>query len=138
MNKKIVVTFLVCLFLFISVPAYAETMMLVNGQVITFDVPPVIENSRTLVPVRQIFEALGAVVNFDPTTSTVTAIKANTVITLEIGGNAYVNGQPVDLDVPAKIISWRTLVPLRFISESLGAAVDYDEATKTVIMYNNT
>lgn len=60
------------------------------------------------------------------------ALKGDTVIILKIGGGANVNGKNIDLDVPAKIVDGRTLVPLRFISESLGATVNYDPATQSV------
>ena len=101
--------------------------VVLDGQMLQFDVPPVIENDRTLVPLRVIFEALGAEgnnpiadVEWNGETQTVTAKRSDTEIKLIIGGEAYVNGQAVELDVPAKIIEDRTLVPLRFVSEALG------------------
>jgi competence protein ComEC len=104
----------------------------VDGKKLFFDVPPIIENDRTLVPLRVIFEALGAGVEWDGATQTVKAEKDGTIIKLIIGGKAYVNDQPVELDVPAKIVNDRTLVPLRFVSQALGASVDWDGATRSV------
>jgi len=112
--------------------AQAGPQVVLDGKTLTFDVPPTIENDRTLVPLRTIFEALGAKVNWDNTTRTVTASKENTEIKLTIGGQAYKNGRPVVLEVPAKIISDRTMVPLRFVSESLGCQVVWDDASQTV------
>ncbi len=106
--------------------------VVLDGQMLQFDVPPVIENDRTLVPLRVIFEALGADVEWNGETQTVTAKRSDTEIKLIIGGEAYVNGQAVELDVPAKIIEDRTLVPLRFVSEALGCQVDWDGVTRTV------
>lgn len=112
--------------------AQAAPQVILNGQSLSFDVPPVIENDRTLVPLRAIFEALGASVQWDGESQMVTANKAGTEIKLIIGGSAYKNGTPVNLDIRAKIISNRTMVPLRFIAESLGCQVSWDDATQTV------
>lgn len=110
----------------------AEPQVVLDGKTTSFDVPPLIENGRTLVPFRTIFEALGTTVNWDDTTRTVTANKENTEIKLTIGGQAYRNGLPVTLDVPATIINDRTMVPLSFVSESLGCQVVWANATQTI------
>lgn len=134
MTKKPLLLSLLLLALLIATPVYAETKVLLNNKVLSFDVPPIVENGRTLVPVRVIFEALGAQVSFDAATNTVIATKGTTIIKMKIGGNAFKNDQPIQLDVPAKIITGRTLVPLRFISEALGATVNYEAATQSVII----
>ncbi|MEW6172283.1 MAG: stalk domain-containing protein [Bacillota bacterium] len=117
-------------------PAQAAGItVLVDGKKLSCDTPPVIEGGRTLVPLRAIFEALGAEVDWDGETRTVTGRKGSTAIKLVIGPKtAYVNGEPVTLDVPGKIMSGRTLVPLRFIGESLGAKVGWDGAKHTVMV----
>ena len=75
--------------------------VLVNGNVLIFDQQPIIENGRTMVPLRVIFEALGAVVKWEESTQTVTAIKDNLTITLQIGSYILVrNGERIQLDVP--------------------------------------
>jgi beta-lactamase superfamily II metal-dependent hydrolase len=112
--------------------AYATPQVILDGQALSFEVPPVIESGRTLVPLRAIFEALGAEVQWDGATQTVTANKNAAKVIIAIGGNAYKNGFPVVLDVPAKIINNRTMVPLRFVSESLGCDVNWDAATQTI------
>jgi len=111
--------------------AQAPTVFL-DGKQLSFDVPPTLDNGRTLVPLRGIFEALGVEVQWDGATQTVTATKGNTTIKLTVGGQAYKNGQPITLDVPAKIINGRTLVPLRFVSEALGSQVNWDDKTQTI------
>lgn len=104
-----------------------------------FDVMPVIENSRTLVPLRGIFETLGAAVNWDESTRTVMAVKGDSIIVLQIGNNtAWVNSEAVSLDVPAKIIDGRTMVPIKFVAESLGCKVDWDNDTKTVVIQKDS
>lgn len=120
--KVFFVTALIC-FAFIGSAAAAPTVFL-DGRQLSFEVQPIIENGRTLVPLRAIFEALGASVSWDGNTQTVTAIKSGTEIKLVIGQTtAYKNGVAVKLDVPSKVVEGRTLVPLRFVSEALGAQV---------------
>ena len=107
----------------------------IDGKVQVYDVMPVIENGRTLVPMRGIFEALGAEIKWDDATKTVTGTKGDVSVVLTIGNTlAKVNDKEVTLDVPAKIVSDRTMVPVRFISESLGCNVGWDDTTKTVII----
>lgn len=110
-----------------------EVKVYLDGNMLGFDQSPIIEDGRTLAPLRAIFEALGADVDWDNQTRTVTAQKEQLKIDLQIGSKeAYVNNQPVELDVPGRIINDRTLVPLRFISEALGAKVDWDGSARTV------
>ena len=98
-----------------------------NNKKIAFDQIPVIENGRTLVPLRAIFETLGAEVQWDSATNTVTATKDGTEIKLTIDSTtAYKNGEAITLDVPAKIINSRTLVPVRFVSDCFGVNVNWN------------
>jgi len=115
----------------------SDIKVIVNGTALTFDQPPIIENSRTLVPLRIIFEALGAEVDWDQTTQTVTAIKGDATVTLTIGSDMLnKNGEQIKLDVPAKIVGSRTLVPARAVAESFGAEVGWDQNTQTVTITN--
>lgn len=114
--------------------AYADGInIFVNGNRLEPDVPPFIENDRTLVPMRTIFESLGAAVVWDDETHTVFAAIGNNVISIQTGEKtAFVNSQPKTLDTAAKIVNDRTFVPLRFVSESLGCKVDWDASSQTV------
>jgi hypothetical protein len=111
-----------------------------NGEHLQFDVPPVLENGRVLVPLRAIFESLGATVDWDGTTSTVTAIKGNDTVKLTIGKKmAYRNNVSVELDVPAKVVNGRTLVPVRFVSEALKERVYWfaeSDERRTVFIFS--
>ena len=94
---------------------------------------PTESGGRILVPLRGVLEKLGAFVGFDNKTQTVTAFRGATRITLPIGGRqALVNDKAVTLDAPAQVVNGSTLVPLRFVAESLGAQVTYDVSTNTV------
>lgn len=105
----------------------------VDNQPVTFDVPPVIMGGRVLVPLRGVFQRLGAVVAWDDTTQTVLAQRGPTNVSLRIGSTqAMVNGQPASMDVPAVLVSGRTMVPLRFVSQALGTQVAWDAASTTV------
>ena len=114
-------------------PAVPEITVLLDGDPLAFDVQPLIMNNRTLVPLRIIFEALGAQVEWENTTKTVTATKGDTVIILPIGSKTpTVNGKTVPIDQPGIVKDGRTLVPVRFISESLGAKVNWDGNNRIV------
>lgn len=107
----------------------------VDGEKINFDVNPVTENDRTLVPMRAIFEALGATVTWDETTQTAIAVKDVNTIKITIDSNImYKNEESIILDVPARMIEDRTLVPIRAVSESLDASVDWIEETQQIII----
>lgn len=109
-----------------------------DGKKIYFDQIPVVENGRTLVPLRAIFEKLGATVDWNSETQTVTATKDDTTITLTIDNTrATKNGEEITLDVPAKIIGGRTLVPVRFVADCFGVDVVWDDAMQKVLLTQN-
>ena len=111
-----------------------EITVIVNSEKVEFkNAKPVIVDGRTLVPMRDIFEALGLVVGWDAETKTVTGKKGMTDISLTIGKNKmYVDGKEQTIDVPAQIISGSTMVPLRAIGNSVGCRVSWDQGTRTV------
>lgn len=118
-----------------SVFADDTIKVLVNGTQVEFDVQPFIENERTLVPMRAIFEALGAEVAWDEDDRTVISYDpvSDVSITMQADSDVmFVDEEAVTLDVPAKIVSDRTFVPLRAISESMNSTVDWDDATRTI------
>lgn len=98
-----------------------------------FDTPPVIKSGRTVIPVRAITRGFGAELNWDPEAQQVTVYKNDTTINLTIDSNvALVDGEEVLLDSKAEIMSNRTYVPLRFIMETLGLNVKWDDETDTI------
>ena len=107
--------------------------VMVDGAELAFDVDPVIENDRTLVPMRLIFEALGAKVDWDEATRTALAVKGDVKISITIDSAELMkNSKAVALDAPARLIGGRTLVPVRAVSEGMGAKVDWDEVSRMV------
>ena len=109
--------------------------VLVNQEAITFDVEPVLENGRVLVPLRKIFESLEALVSWDDETKTATAIKGGHTIVVGVNDTKMLkNGEEIILDVATKIVDGRILVPLRAVSEGLGCVVSWDEIDKQVII----
>ena len=99
----------------------------VNGDPVRFaDAQPVSVNGRVLVPVRGVFEQMGVNVDWNAATRTVSANGNGNDVLLGIGKRvARVNGHNVSMDVPAMVYHGRTMVPLRFISESMGAQVNW-------------
>ncbi len=105
----------------------------VNDEYLKTDVSPVIINGRTLVPMRSIFEKLGAEIKWNDATKTVTGTKNGTEVQIKIDDTkAIVDKEDVILDVAATIVEGRTLVPVRFVSETLGCQVAWDEVDKKV------
>ncbi|MBR4874301.1 MAG: leucine-rich repeat protein [Clostridia bacterium] len=116
-----------------SLPLPEEIMVSVNNVLLTFDQPPVIVDNRTLVPLRAIFEALGATVDWNAKTRTVTAVRGKDKISLVVDTNVLnKNGKETEIDVPAKIIGDRTMVPVRAISEALDSNVEWNPYVRTV------
>ena len=110
----------------------------VNGENPAFDSEPIIRNDRLLVPMRAIFEALGADVSWEDSSKTASAVLDKTRLEITVGANElYKNGSKISLDTPAVIEKNRTLVPLRAVSEGLGADVDWVADTKSVIITMN-
>ena len=107
----------------------------VNGETVKTDVPPVIKNNRVLIPMRAIFEALGAEIDWNGETRTVVANTASNSVIMQINNAAItVNGEVKGLDVAPEILMNRALVPARAVSESLGAKVSWDEERQTVVI----
>ncbi|OPJ56307.1 N-acetylmuramoyl-L-alanine amidase family protein [Alkalithermobacter paradoxus] len=108
-----------------------------NGVELRNDVPPVILNNRTLVPVRIVSESLGAKVEWNSITRTVTITRDDKIIILTIDNSrAQVNGKSITLpdNVPAKLVNGRTMVPVRFVSDELGLDVGWNDVSRTVIL----
>lgn len=137
MNKKYCLILLLAFSILLapSGTVQAAPNVVLNGSHLIFDTPPVIDNGRVLIPLRAIFEPLGAAVHWDSTSQTVTAVKGYQTFQLRIGAKtASNNGKSIDLDVPAKIVNGRTLVPVRFVSEALGCDVEWAAETQTVVI----
>ena len=120
-----------------------ELGLSVDGEMLSFDVHPFIENDRVLVPLRGVMEGLGADVEWDRQTHAVSVAAEGVNIRLVIGENTAkvvktVDGTPVEqtveLDVAAKLVNDRAFVPVRFVSETLGANVDWDNRLRMVII----
>lgn len=108
--------------------------VLVNGDPVRFpDQQPMMDGDRVTVPLRGVFAHLGADVMWDQDRNIVVARSGGHRIMLPIGQTeARVDGQTIHLDQPAQVVNGRAMVPLRFLSESLGATVDWRSSTNTV------
>ncbi len=145
--KKRIVSLLICALLVASYStAGAKTLQFTmnntNAEVLenkvetqVIEAAPYTKNDRTMVPVRLINEQFGATVGWDEDTKTVTITKGEDVIKLTIDSNtAVVNGGDVALDAAPEQVNDRTMVPVRFVSETLGYNVKYVESTEQVLI----
>ena len=133
-----IITMMVFSFVNASAVFSEPITVIVDGRTLHPDVPPTFIQERTMVPFRSIFEALGAVVQWDQSTRTVTSTKDATVIQFKIGSRiADINGVQMPIEVPGTIIGGRTMVPAPFIADSLGVDVRWDEETRTVVVNNS-
>lgn len=111
-----------------------EIVVYLDGERLIFDQKPIIENGRTLVPMRVIFESLGMEVEWNSKNQRITATDdSGSLIIMTIGNKVMtVNGEINEMDVAPKIVSSRTLVPLRAISEACNANVDWDGTNRII------
>ena len=104
-----------------------------DGEELAFDVPPQIINDSTFVPMRAIFEALGATVEFDDYTRVITAMAGSREIIMQLDNPIMtINGEQVELPNAPRLVDERTLVPVRAVAEGLSVDVGWDEDTRTV------
>ena len=143
MNKKIIALTVAAMTVLgaASLPAAADdepVTVIINGEALVIpegDTQPYIEEGRTLVPMRAIFEALGAYINWDQDTKTVVSYDpiSDVSITMQVdSATIFVGETPIELDVPARLVNDRTVVPVRAVSEGMHSRVDWDESTRTV------
>lgn len=116
-----------------------EIKVIVSGTKVDFDVPPEIIDGRTMVPVRAIFEAMGAYVTWDDESKTAMGVKLGKTVELTVGEKkADYSGKKVTMDSSPIIKDGRVLVPARYVSEGFGYKVTWDGAENTVLIYHDT
>lgn len=97
------------------------------------EVPPQIIDGRTMVPVRAIFEAVGAEVSWDSNTKTVTGIKGDTTVEMTVDSRTeFINDEAVEMDAAPIVTEGRTLAPARYVAEAFGCSVEWDAENKAV------
>ncbi|MBU8715684.1 MULTISPECIES: N-acetylmuramoyl-L-alanine amidase [Brevibacillus] len=143
MKRRFYPLLLALLLVLLLIPGWAaaassateETVsLMIGGQAVTPDVPPLIKSGRTLVPVRVIAEGLGADVAWNEATRTAVITKGSQQLSLTLDSRtAQLNGKQVKLDTAPVISQKRMLLPLRFVGESLGITVGWDSSSRTVI-----
>lgn len=138
--KRIIGFFMILLLSAVAVQAERQIAVTLNGQAMEFDVAPMVIEDRTMVPMRAIFEALGAEVEWLEADQIIIAAKEGIFVSLKIGSNVMIvqnfanhaEQTKLQLDSPPVIVGGRTLVPVRAVSESLGAAVRWNSETNVV------
>ncbi len=139
--KKIISAAVSCALIMMSfAAAKAETpiRVIADGKYVNFDVEPTIKNDRTLVPVRAVFDALGAQVDWDGETQTVLANKGDTSISMRLNENVLIkNGEGILLDTSSVLVNDRVLVPVRAVSEAFGCNVLWNKYDSTVVIVSD-
>ncbi|MCR4718259.1 MAG: copper amine oxidase N-terminal domain-containing protein [Firmicutes bacterium] len=141
--KNKVISFFVAILIFSQLMvncAFAEDdiRVSVDNQFLSFDVAPRLIGGRTMVPLRAIFESLGAVVSWDDETKTITAYNEVSMVQTKINSNImYVNYKEVQMDTAPMIIDGRTLIPVRFIAEAFNCDVNWDGNAKLVTIVSH-
>ncbi len=126
------------LILFMSLPlgnalAAQDISVDLNGEKLIFNASPILEGGRVLVPLRNIFDSMGAAVDWNGASNAVTVSKGDDILKLIVGEKAaFKNDIPLELDVPAKTINGKVFVPIRFVSEALGGIVNWREENKSI------
>ncbi len=113
-----------------------EVFLNVNGQKLTgLPMPPIILNGYTLVPAREVFEKIGATVSWNKDREEVYVAKGANLLILKINStDAHYNNKAVKMEIPAKLINSKTMIPVRFVSETFGYNVGWDKPTRTVLI----
>lgn len=120
-----------------TVSAYSEKVISleVDGTVIRTEVPPTVIGGRTMVPVRDIFEACGASVTWDPATKKITGSKNGKNVVMQVGSNKlYMNSSVATMDSTPVIIDGRTLAPARYVALGFGGTTQWDSLNRVVVI----
>ena len=138
--KKVLSVLMITIMLFLTMmfPVSAdngEISVYLDAAKIEFDVKPQIINGRTMVPIRAIFEKMGAVVEWDGNTSSAICTKGDTVVKMTVNSmDMYINNQLTKMDISPVVIDGRTLAPARYVAEAFGADVQWSQKNNTVVI----
>ena len=128
-------TLLISVFSFPVVANYSGIFVTLNGQYVYFDVQPQNINGRIMVPIRAIFEAMGANVQWNSDTMSAFCTKGDIGVMMTVNSNImYVNSSQIVMDVSPVIIDGRTLAPARYVAEAFGGVVAWNQETSTVVI----
>ena len=135
---RIIVALVISLLCLIpTVSAYSEKVISleIDGTVIRTEVPPTVIGGRTMVPVRDIFEACGANVTWDQATKKITGSKGGKNVVMQVGSNKlYMNSSVATMDCTPVIIEGRTLAPARYVALGFGGTTQWDALNKVVVI----
>ena len=120
----------------LSMTAFGQDISVtIDGEELVFDVQPQIIDERTMVPMRLIFESLGAEVDFNSETSVITATAGDRKIIMQLGERMMtIDGEELMLDVPPQLVDGRSLVPVRAVAEAMLVRTYWDGESRSVIL----
>lgn len=117
----------------------AKANVTIDGEAKTFSTTPIIKKGTTLVPMKDLFESLGAEVYWNEEQRIATGVKGNTIVDIQIDDLwVTINGQAITLDQSVEIMDGRTMIPLKVVSEAFGSEVKWDPSTYTVHILTDT
>lgn len=142
MIRKILAS-LVCMAVALPAIAFADDQkpisVFVDGQQLSLEVSPVIQNGTALVPIRAVFEKLGLKVTWNEETQTIAGSRDQLDIQMQVGNkDAFVNGRVVKMGVSPSIIKGSTLIPLRFVGETSGNKISWNAKNRRIDIKGNT
>ncbi len=125
--------------IFMAQPSLAKTIEVrIDNQILETDQAPIVRQGRTLVPLRAIFEGLGTEVTWYQSTGSIFCYRDGASISLTVNDRiGYINGKSVTLDVPPIAVNGRTMVPVRVVSEALGATCEWKGEQNLVDITSN-
>lgn len=134
--KLLIIILILSVAMPVTLQANTGITVTIDGERVIFaDQTPVIVGGRTLVPLRGVFEALGFYIEWNNDTRTAYLFGFGIVISITIGSYVFtLNGVEHALDVPAQIINGRTMLPIRAVLENVGFGLDWNDATRTVVI----
>ena len=140
MKKRVLAASILAMGMVFGANVYGgDVKLVVDGEDITSTAAPEIMDGRTMVPMRVIFEKLGATIDWDADTKTVTGKKDGKKVVLQVGSDRMqIGNKYMSLEVAPVIVGGRTLVPARAVSESLDCDVKWNANTRTVVITTNT
>ena len=138
--KKVLAIITVITLLFSVVTCFAEATnteikVILNGEEVVFDQGPILVNEKPMIPLRAVFEKMGASISWDNDTETVMAICRDTIVMLQIDNEKMFKlDEAIVLETPAMLVNDRTLIPIHAISDVWGSDIEWNRETNEVLI----
>ena len=138
--KKVLATITVITLLFSMLTCFAETAnaeikVKLKGEEVVFDQGPILVNEKPMIPLRAVFEKMGASISWDNSTETVLAMCKDTIVMIQIGNEKMFKlDESIVLETPAMLVNDRTLIPIHVVTDVWGSNIEWNSETNEVII----